>query len=451
MSQIAPALSNDAIAAPSAPAERIAGAFYIIWLGQFVSMIGTHLTGFALGVWLFQRTGSVLDFAQLTLFSTLPALLLMPFSGSIADRWDRRKILIACEAVAFLATGTMALLFWFDRFEVWQLMGLQALLSVSLAFQAPAAYSTITSLVPKSQFAKAGGMFQIAGALSQFGGPLMAASILGLIGISGIVTIDAVSFLLALFALVIARIPALLRTPSEDAAKPKRDALKDMEWAFNFLVERPTMAALYAYTVLGSFLSGMVVVLIAPLVLSHHSEKVLAWVSTSGAVGVLASGLLLVAWGGPKKFTPLVLAINAVQGLAIAMAGYSTSITTLCVCAFVAMLCSSTLAGYMSTVWRRKLPRERQGAFSALQQAVALSLIPLSAVIGGTMAHYLFEPALLSGGFWAHSVGSWFGTGKGRGNGFMFFVIGMSEVVVALLSLCHRRLYRFDSEVADAF
>jgi DHA3 family macrolide efflux protein-like MFS transporter len=437
-------------ASAPAPAEKIAGAFYAIWLGQFVSMMGTHLTGFALGVWLFQRTGSVMDFASLTLFSTLPALLLMPFSGSIADAWDKRKILIACEALAMLATGAMALLFWFDAFEVWHLMALQALLAVSLAFQAPAAYATITMLVPKSQFAKAGGMFQIAGALSQFAGPLLAASILGVIGISGIVTLDALSFAIALLALVLARFPLLAAIPP-DQAKPKRDALKDMEWAFNFLVERPSMAALYGYTMLGSFLSGMVVVLIAPMVLTYHSEQVLAWVSTSAAVGVLCSGLVLVAWGGPKTFTPLVLLLNAVQGVAIALAGYNTSVLVLCVCAFVAMLSSATLAGYMSTVWRRKLPKERQGAFSALQQAVGLSMLPLSAIIGGTLAQYLFEPALLAGGFWADSVGAWFGTGKGRGNGFLFVVIGLAGVAVALLSLCHRRLYRFDSDVPDAF
>lgn len=445
------------VAAETAPPpEKIAGAFYLIWIGQFVSMMGTHLTGFALGVWLFQRTGSMLDFAELTLTSTLPALLLMPFGGSIADRWDRRKILMACEAAALLATSVMAWLFWTGRFEVWQLMVLQALLSLSLAFQAPAAYSAITTLVPKSQFAKAGGMFQAAAALAQFGAPLAAASILGVIGIGGIVTLDALSFLVALLALAAARFPAHAAVHSSAGAdgappKPKRDAFKDIEWAFNFLAERPSMAALYGYTVLGSFLSGMVVVLIAPMVLAFHSEQVLAWVSTSGAVGVFASGLLLMTWGGPKKFTPLLLLLNAVQGAAIALAGYLNSVPVLCACAFLAMLCSATLAGYMTTVWRRKLPRERQGAFSGLQQAVALSLVPLSAVIGGTLGHYVFEPALLPGGFWADAVGGWFGTGKGRGSGFLFVVIGAASFLAALLSLCHRALYRFEHDVPDAF
>jgi DHA3 family macrolide efflux protein-like MFS transporter len=424
-------LNPTALPQPEAPPqpevrERIAGAFYLIWFGQFVSMMGTHLTGFALGVWLFQRTGSVLDFAQLTLFATLPALLLMPWSASLADRWDRRRILIACEAIAMACTVGMGLLLWFERFEVWQLMALQAVLSVSLAFQGPAAFAIITTLVPKQQFTKAGGMFQMANAVAQFSGPLLAGALLGMIGIVGIVGIDAVSFSIALLALVIARFPALSAQGASAPIQPRRDALADIEWAFNFVVERPSMALLYAFTTAGSFLSGIVVVLISPLVLSFHTEQELSWVLTAGAGGVFLSGVLLMAWGGPKRFRPVMLGLNTVQGLAIACAGLFNSVVALAACAFVATCCSSMLAGYVSTVWRRKVPRERHGSFGALQQAVALALVPLAAVIGGTLAHYVFEPALLPGGFLFDSVGAWFGTGKGRGTGLLFFVIGIS-------------------------
>jgi DHA3 family macrolide efflux protein-like MFS transporter len=442
---------TDAGLAPLTPASapaRIPPAFYLIWLGQFVSMVGSQLTGFALGVWLFKRTGSVLDFSELTICATLPAVLLMPFSGSLADRWNKRHILVACEAVALACTGGMALLLWLDRFEVWQLMALQATLSVSLAFQAPAAYATISAIVPKSSFAKAGGMFQFANAIAQFSGPLLAASVLGVIGISGIVAFDTVTFAVALVALLFARFPAV--SAPADPSRPRRDAIKDMEWSFNYLVERPAMAALYGYTTLASFLSGIVVVMIAPLVLVHHTEQVLAWVVTSAAFGMLASGLALMGWGGPKKFTPLMLGLAVLQGLAIATAGWYESVAALCACAFFATLCNSVLGGYMSTVWRRKVPRDRQGSFSALQQGVALALIPLSAVIGGSLAHYVFEPALMPGGFWADSVGAWFGIGRGRGTGFLFFVVGLGVAAAVLPAFFHRGLRRFDDEVSDA-
>jgi MFS family permease len=431
------------------PTERIGSAFYFIWAGQFVSMMGTMLTSFALGVWLFQRTGSVLDFANLTLFSTLPALLLMPFAGSVADRFDKRTILIAGEAVALACTAAMGLLFWTGRFEVWQLFALQTVMSVSMAFQGPAAYAAISSLVPKSQFGRASGMFQISTAVSQLAGPLIAASVLGAIGITGIVAIDALSFSVALLGIVLARFPDVARKSAE-TAKARRGAFQDLRWALGFLRERPTVAALYGYTSVSAFLSGMVTVLIAPMVLSNHSAQVLAWVTTGGGIGVLCGGLLMVAWGGPKTWTPYVLGFNLVQGLTIAWAGIADSVPVLCAGAFIVMFSSTALAGCMAGVWRRKVPRERQGSFGALQQAVGLSVIPLSAVLGGVLAHYLFEPALLPGGIWFDSVGAWFGQGKGRGTGLLFFVVGMTGAAVALFSLGHRRLYRLDTDVKDA-
>ena len=96
------------------------------------------------------------------------------------------------------------------------------------------------------------------------------------------------------------------------------------------------------------------------------------------------------------------------------------------------------------------MPRERQGSFSALQQGVALALIPLSAFIGGSLAHYVFEPALMPGGFWADSVGTWFGLGHGRGTGFLFFVVGLGVAAAVLPAFFHRGLRRFDDEVSDA-
>jgi DHA3 family macrolide efflux protein-like MFS transporter len=429
------------------PAQRIGSGFYVIWAGQFVSMIGTMLTSFGLGVWLFQRTGSVLDFAQLTLFSTLPALVLMPWSGSVADRFDKRAILVASEALALACTALMGWLFWTGRFQVWELFALQTILSVSMAFQGPAAYAAITALVPKSQFGRASGMFQVASAVAQLGAPLAAAALLGVIGIEGIIAIDVATFAVALIGMVLAKFPP----SAPKTAKARRGAFRDLAWAIGFLRERPTMAALYGYTSMGAFLSGMVMVLISPMVLANYSAQVLAWITTSGAVGVLAGGLLMVVWGGLKHWTPHVLALNAVQGAAIAVGGFSNRVEILCAAAFVVMFCSTALAGCMAGVWRRKVPRDRQGSFGALQQAVSLSLMPASAVLGGVLAFYLFEPALLPSGIWFDSVGSWFGHGKGRGTAFLFFVIGLSGLAVALGSLTHRRLYRFETDVKDAF
>ncbi|MET0264839.1 MAG: MFS transporter [Duganella sp.] len=437
------------------PAEKLSPLFYTVWFGQAISMFGTMLTSFALGVWLFQRTGSVLDFTQLTLFSTLPALLLLPWTGSLADRFDRRTILFACDALALCCVSAIGVLVWLDRFELWQLFAVQTVLSVGMAFQGPAAYATITSIVNKSQFGRANGMFSLAGALSQLVAPLIAAGLLGMIGLAGIVVLDILTFYIALSSLAIIRLPgnasANAAAPGADAAKPKRSAFRDLGWSINFLRQRPVMAMVYGYTSMGGFMAGMVIVLVTPLVLSMHGAASLALITTCGALGVLLSGIVMVAWGGPKQWTPLVLGFNMLAGLAIAVAGITQSVALLCAASFAVMLSTSTLGTCMQAVWRRKVPRERQGSFAALQQAVQLSLIPLSALAGGNLAYHVFEPALMPGGVWFDTIGAWFGTGKGRGTGFFFFAVGLAAAVISLVSLLQRRLYRLESEVPDAF
>jgi DHA3 family macrolide efflux protein-like MFS transporter len=455
MMQTPVAEAAEAVGAPQPPKpapEKLSPVFYTIWFGQAISMFGTMLTSFGLGVWLFQRTGSVLDFTELTLFSTLPALLLLPWTGSLADRFDRRRILFACDTLALFCVATIGVLTWLDRFELWQLFAVQSLLSVGMAFQGPAAYAAITSIVPKSQFGRANGMFGVAGALSQIAAPLFAAGLLGLIGLSGIIVLDIMTFYVALSSLAIVELPPSLRpVPAAGAASTRRSAWQDLRWSLEFLRQRPAMAMVYGYTSMGGFMAGMVIVLVTPLVLSVHAPSALAWVTTCGALGALLSGVVMVAWGGPKQWTPRVLGFNLLAGLAIALAGATESVPMLCVAAFAVMLSTSTLGACMQAVWRRKVPRERQGSFAALQQAVQLSLIPLSALAGGTLAHHVFEPALMPGGIWFDSVGHWFGSGKGRGTGFFFLTVGLAAALISLWSLAQRRLYRLETEVPDAF
>jgi diaminobutyrate-2-oxoglutarate transaminase len=252
---------------------------------------------------------------------------------------------------------------------------------------------------------------------------------------------------------LIARMPGSPALSAEAAASPgstRRSAIGDVRWALGFLRQRPAIGTVFVYRIIGAMFTGMVLVLIGPLVLSQHSEKVFATVSTIGAIGALSSGLLLVAWGGLKHWTPFVLLFNVVQGLAIAVAGMQSSAVVLCVCAYLVMLCSSALAGCTSAIWRKKVPQDRQGNFAAFQQAVGLTILPVSASIGGVLAQYLFEPALMPNGAWAQAIGSWFGTGPGRGTSFLLVAMGTLAALVALVSLLDRRVYRVDEEVPDA-
>jgi hypothetical protein len=91
---------EQSIRAKSVPGESRFAAlrrFFIIWFGQLVSLTGSGLTAFALGVWVFQQTGSATSFALIALAGTLPRALFSPVAGALADRYDRRKLMIAAD------------------------------------------------------------------------------------------------------------------------------------------------------------------------------------------------------------------------------------------------------------------------------------------------------------------------------------------------------------------
>ncbi|MGB5985303.1 MAG: MFS transporter, partial [Desulfobacterales bacterium] len=168
--------------------------FLIIWFGQLISLVGTNMTGFALGVYVYQGTGSVTQFALISLFVTLPTILLSPFAGALVDRWDRRTVLILSDTGAGLSTLAIFLLLASGRLEVWMIYLATGISSAFSAFQWPAYSASTALLVPKEHFGRASGMTQLNEAAAQIVAPAIAGAVVVTIGVQGVIFIDFVTF-----------------------------------------------------------------------------------------------------------------------------------------------------------------------------------------------------------------------------------------------------------------
>ncbi|MEJ2149218.1 MAG: MFS transporter, partial [Chloroflexota bacterium] len=171
--------------------------FYVVWFGQLVSTFGSGLTAFAVGVWLFQQTGTVTPLALLLLFKTLPVIVLSPFAGALVDRWDRRHVMLLADGVAACTTILLALLFLAGRVGRWQLYGLVALAAAAETLQVPAFLASVSLLVPEAQYGRADGMAQVAQAVADILAPTLAGLLLVTIGVPGVLLIDFATFLVA--------------------------------------------------------------------------------------------------------------------------------------------------------------------------------------------------------------------------------------------------------------
>ncbi len=145
------------------PGGRIFG---IVWLGQLVSNLGSAMTSFGLGIWVYLETGSATQLALIVLAARLPMLLVSPFAGALIDRWDRRWAMILADTGAAVGTLATMLLLLTGVLETWHLYVTLSFSGLFQAFQFPAYSAAVSTMLPKEQYGRASGMISLAEAAS---------------------------------------------------------------------------------------------------------------------------------------------------------------------------------------------------------------------------------------------------------------------------------------------
>jgi len=423
--------------------------FLWVWLGRTVSLFGSGLTAFALGIWVYQTTGSVTRFGLLTFCSVIPTVVLSPVAGALVDRWDRRWAMMVADAGSALSWVALVLLFWAGSPRDWQ-VGLVVAASASFsALQLPALTASMTLLVPREQLNRANGLVELGASLSSLLAPLAAGFLVELTGVRGVILIDLATFLLSLGTLLLVRIPRPPRT--EEAGASALGFWRGVGAGWGFIRSRRGFLALTAFSMILNFAFGTVQTLLTPLVLSFASSAVLGMVLSSAGVGMLAGGAAFVVWGARvERRVWFLLGAAALQGLLLLLGGVRPSALLVAGVAFGYMAAGSTIAVCSQTVWQRKVPPERQGRVIATRRMLATAAMSLSYVVTGLLADRVFEPLLAAGGPLSGSVGRVLGSGPGRGVALLFMSLGAVVLAAAVAGFRMRPLRELEKDLPDA-
>jgi MFS family permease len=429
--------------------DRGLRTFFLIWSGQIVSLLGTSLGSFALGVWIFERTRSATLFALMAFTAGIATLVVSPVAGSLADRLDRRRLLVISEAGSGLVTLVMALAFYTGRLEVWHVYPIVAALVGFGNLQGVCLTASVSVLVPRDQLARVSGIAQASAAVTQILGPLLAGVLVGRIGYHGVILIDCASFLVAVSTLLLAKIPRLTSIPGDvDGERPS--LLRDAAFGWRYIRDRPGLLALMLLFAASNFSLGFVQVLLTPLVLSFGTPVDLGRVSSFGSAGALLGGVVLSVWGGPRLRVWGVLGGLVLQALFLIAGGSRPSLGLISFAAFAFLFASPIVNGCNQAIWQSKVALGAQGRVFAMRGIAATLAQPLSAVLAGPLADRVFNPMLVEGGPLAASVGHLIGTGPGRGIGLMLIVFGALLLATTLLGAADSRLRKVESDLADA-
>lgn len=423
-------------------------SFLVIWLGQVVSSVGSRLTAFAVGVWIYQSTGSATTFSLMTLAHVLPGILLAPVAGVLVDRWDRRRTLMLSDAGSAACTAVLAYLVWSGGLQVWHVYLVVTVQAVFESIQTPAFSASVPLLVPKRHLGRAAGMKQVGSSTARIVSPLLAGMLLGSIGLHGVIVTDLATFGVAMATLLVARLPK--PPPSADGSAGRGRMLREAVGGWHYLRARPGLVSLLLLFACVNFAVGTLQVLIVPMVLSFASPEALGVVLSVASAGVLLGGLVMSVWGGPDRkilgiFVPIV-----VQALILFLSGLQPSVPLIGGAACVFLFCFPISAGSAMAIWQSKVPSDLLGRVFAIQKLVAWSSLPLAYLVAGPLADHVFEPLLAPGGALAGSVGGVIGVGPGRGIALIFMVLGILVLGVLAIGFGNPRLRRLEEEIPDA-
>jgi len=429
---------------PPLPADGMR-TFLTIWAGQTVSLLGSGLTGFALGVWAYQRTGSVTQYSLILLFNVLPNVLLSPVAGALVDRLDRRWVMIASDCGAGLGTLILAALFFSGRLQIWHIYVLLSLASSAQSFRWPALSASLTLLVPRSRIGRASGLLQMGSATALVLAPLAAGTLMAPLGMAGILLVDTATFAVGVATLLAVRIPR----PAAAAAGGEGSLLAQLGDGWRALRRAPGLLALLALFASTNFVMGLLTVLITPLVLSFATPRVLGTVLAVASSGLLAGGIVMASWGGPRRRLAGIGIALSVQAAALVCGGWRASAPLVAGSAFVFLFGYSVINTCSQALWQTKVAPDVQGRIFALRQMIALSALPLSRLVAGPLADRVFRPLLAPGGRLAGSLGRWLGVGPGRGIGLLIVALGLFDLLVLAAAWSYPRLRRLEREVPD--
>jgi DHA3 family macrolide efflux protein-like MFS transporter len=426
--------------------------FWIIWAGQVISMLGSGLTSFSLGVWIYDQTGQATPFALTALFSTLPALIMMPLGGAIADRYNRRILMILSDTGSGVITVLTALLLFLGVLQIWHIYLLAAFNSIFSAFQGPAYSASITMLVPKKDLARSSGIMQMGQAATGILTPILAGGLYGLIGLRGVMVIDAVSYIFAVSALIIVRIPQPKRIVRDgDLEHKKTSLLTDAVFGWNYLRTLPGLFGLLLYFASVNFFLSLSSILSGPLVLSFGSATDLGVVQMVSSASLLIGSVIISAWGGPKKQKiPALIGFIALAVTGLIISGLKADIWIISIGRVVMLFFIPFASALSQSVFQTKVAPEIQGRVFSIRGMIAQSMMPLAFLLSGPLADKVFDPLMAaSGALGSTFIGQILGTGPGRGIGLIMVISCILMWGTSILAFIHPRIRNLENEIPD--
>jgi hypothetical protein len=305
-------------------------------------------------------------------------------------------------------------------------------------------------MVPKEQYGRAKGMWSLLemgpGVLS----PLLAGALLPIIGLTGIMLIDVVTFLLAIGALLFVFIP---QPPRSEAGQEGRGGLvKEAAYGFRYILARPSLLGLQLVFFFANLFAGLGHTVYAPMILARtgNDETSFGLVQSVGAAGGILGGVAMSAWGGFRRRVHGVLLgwiLTSLSGMVLL--GLGRGVPIWLVASFAGAFFAPLINGSNQAIWQAKVAPDVQGRVFSARRLIAWFTSPLTPLIAGPLADFVIGPAMQPGGALAQTFGGLVGIGPGAGMSLMLIAAGVLTTLVGVVGYLSPTVREAETLLAD--
>ncbi len=419
-------------ALPQAEGTR---GFMVLWSGQAVSLLGSAMTAFALPLWVYEQTNTATSVAIAGTFASIPLLLLTPLAGVLVDRADRKRMLMLSDAIGGMVTLGLLLSATTGHLALWQVYLAAAAKGCGQAFQWPAYSATVPLMVPRGGYSRVNGLTGLIETGTGIVAPGLAAALLPWVGLTGILLVDAASFLFAVASLLLVRVPTV--APHDAAPDERLGVGGDVWFGLRFIVRRPGLLGIQSLLLVTNTLFGIAYVVLVPMLMTRtHDQRQVAAVQSAMAVGAVCGGVLLSIWGGPRRRVTGLFGGLAVAGGASVVMGVGSTTLLWVVSAFVRGGSLALINNSNQSLYHAKVPPALQGRVFATRRLISWASGPLTPLIGGPLADRVLEPTMQAPGAIPRLLAPLVGSGPGTGMAMLFVLAGCA--VVAVIGVARR-------------
>lgn len=405
--------------------------FLILWSTQSLSQLGSAMTGFALTLWLYEKTGSALQTALLAVCSYAPYVVMSIFAGALSDRWDKKKVMLVCDTMAACCSVAVLVLLKADLFLPVHMYILNALTGLMNTVQQPASDVAMTMITPKEYYQKTSGLRSLSASLVTILNPILATALYALAGMDIVIYVDLTTFAIAFLSLLSG---VKLSVPEKKEEAEKESFLETARAGLVCLRKNELVLVLILFLAGVNFVASAFDAVLPALILPRKNggEAVLGMVTSCAGIAMFAGSLIVTVLPAPKnRIRVIYLTMLFSLGTENFILAFTDWPVLWCVGQIIGWLLVPVMSANLDVILRTTIPLDMQGRVYSCRNTLQFFTIPIGLLFGGFMVDDICEPVIAAAPAQGMLV-RLFGAGKGSGAAMMMFILGVLGVVICL-------------------